>query len=214
MLDLANLLGGIAAARARVPADQSVLVALTGIDGCGKGYVARRVADAILKDGLRPEIITVDGWLNLPERRFDPRNPAENFYFHALRFPEMFDQLIDPLRARRSVRVESDFLFETDAVYRRRLWDIHDVDVILLDGIFLLKSAFRHRYDFSCWIDCSFETALERAIARAQEGKSAEETREVYRTTFHAAQRIHLERDRPRGAASLVLVNDARLSAS
>jgi uridine kinase len=45
-----------------------------------------------------------------------------------------------------------------------------NVDLILLEGIFLFKRAHQQRYDFRLWIDCSFKTALERALRRSQEG--------------------------------------------
>jgi uridine kinase len=48
------------------------------------------------------------------------------------------------------------------------------------------------------WIDCSFETALERAVARAQEGLSPTQTIAPYRTIYFAAQERHLALDRPR----------------
>src|SRR5206468_11946319 len=69
--------------------------------------------------------------------------------------------------------------------------------------IFLLKHAFQLYYDFSCWIDCSFDTALERAIARGQEGLSPEDTTHAYRTIYFPAQEIHFQRDDPRAAATV-----------
>jgi hypothetical protein len=42
--------------------------------------------------------------------------------------------------------------------------------VVVVEGIYLLKRELRAHHDVSLWIDCSFETALERALAREQEG--------------------------------------------
>jgi len=131
---------------------------------------------------LRVALINIDGWLNLPPVRFNPSNPAEHFYRHAIRFDEMFDRLVLPLRDRRSVCVEADFTEEKAASYRRHLYEFRDVDVIVLEGIYLLKRELRHHYDLSFWIDCSVDTALDRAIARAQETLSAEATIAAYRT--------------------------------
>jgi uridine kinase len=184
------------------------LVAITGIDGCGKGYVTARVTGALRSKGLRAAAINIDGWLNLPERRFDPANPAEHFYLHAIRFDEMFSQLVLPLRENRSIRCEADFAEETATDYRRHVYEFESVDVIVLEGIYLLKRAFQCNYDLSCWIDCSFDTALDRAVARAQEGLSAEETIRAYRTIYFPAQEIHFRRDHPQRAATLHLSND------
>ena len=90
-------------------------------------------------------VIGIDGWLNLPPARFDPLNPAAHFYEHAIRFDEMFERLVSPLRDRRSIRLEADWAEETATAYRRHVYDFRDVDVILLEGIYLLKRAHRAR---------------------------------------------------------------------
>lgn len=82
---------------------------------------------------------------------------------------------------------------------------------MVLEGIYLLKRALRAHYDLSVWIECSFATALERALARQQEGLPPEDTVRAYQTIYFPAQEIHLARDDPRGAATLVVVNDPRL---
>jgi uridine kinase len=188
-----------------------VLAAITGIDGCGKGYVTARVVDDLGRAGLRAEALSIDGWLNLPRVRFNLTHPAEHFYRHALRFDEMFSQLVLPLRARRSLSLEADYTEETASEFRRHRYEFEDLDVIVLEGIYLLKRDLRHHYDISFWVECSFETALERAVSRAQEGLSPDETVRAYRTIYFPAQEIHLERDEPRGAATGIIENDARL---
>ena len=67
-----------------------MLAAISGIDGSGKGYVTGRIVDVLQAKGLSAVAINVDGWLNLPEKRFDAANPAEHFYLHAIRFEELF----------------------------------------------------------------------------------------------------------------------------
>jgi uridine kinase len=209
MTELQAATGRILDARAATPAHRSALVAITGIDGCGKSYVAARLQEQLTAQDIRAAIINVDGWLNLPRLRFDRSNPAEHFYLHAIRFDEMFNRLVLPLRERRSVRLEADYAEETAVVYRRHIYEFEELDVILLEGIYLLKRAFQGYYDLSVWIECSFETALERAIARAQEGLTSEATAEAYRRIYFPAQEIHFRRDDPRSAATLIVENEA-----
>lgn len=211
MFDLDAVVGRILAARGSARAQSSVLAAITGIDGSGKGYVSARIAAAVQATGLRVAAINIDGWLNLPHKRFATPNPAEHFYEHAIRFDEMFTELIFPLRADRSLRVEARYAEETATEYRPHVYEFEDIDVILLEGIYLLKRAFQAYYDLSCWIECSFDTALERAIARAQEGLPPAETIRAYETIYFPAQEIHFERDAPKAAATMILTNDPRL---
>src|SRR5690242_1976707 len=98
----------IRTARERLPAERAVLVAVSGIDGSGKGFVTARLADELRGRGLRVASLNVDMWLNVPGARFSAERPGEHFYRHAIRFDEMFERLVLPLKASRSVRVEAD----------------------------------------------------------------------------------------------------------
>lgn len=202
----------IADTRRRRPIQRAALIAISGIDASGKGYLAARVTAALQSRGVRVANINIDGWLNLPHVRFGQNNPAEHFYLRAIRFEEMFHHLIFPLRDRRSLTLEMEYTEETAAEYRKQRLTYTDIEVILAEGIYLLKLPLQPYYDLSFWIDCSFETALERAIARGQEGLPHEATIHAYRTIYFPAQEIHFARDNPRQAANAVIANDPRLT--
>jgi uridine kinase len=193
--------------RARVPDTRSVLVGISGIDGCGKGYLARQFEARLALHGVTPAIVNVDGWLNLPEKRFDQSAPAKNFYENAIRFDEFFKRLVLPLRDRRSLYLVAEFVEETASHYRKHTYDFKDVSVVLVEGIFLFKPQYRDYFDLTIWIDCSFPTALARAINRAQEGLSAANTIAAYDTIYFPAQRIHLAHDNPREHADVIIEN-------
>jgi uridine kinase len=163
--DVVNLL---TQTRGAVSMRRSVLVAITGIDGCGKGYLTTQIVNLLRSMRMRIAAINVD----------------------------------------------ADYAEETAGAYRRHVYDFENIDLIVLEGIYLLKRSFQPYYDLSCWIDCSFATALERAIARAQEGLSPNDTTHAYRSIYFPAQQIHFRRDEPRGAATLIVNNDARLVAA
>lgn len=186
-------------------------MAISGIDGSGKGYTSALLAEYLRARALKVAVLNIDGWLNLPSVRFSTTRPHEHFYRNAIRFDEMFRELVLPLRDRKSVRLEADFAEETASSYRRHVYSYENIDVILLEGIYLLKREHQRHYDLSIWLECSFETALERAIARAQEGLSPAETVRAYRTIYFPAQELHFAVDGPRDAADLVVLNDARL---
>ena len=196
-------------ARSSIPFHRSVLTAISGVDACGKGYFTERLVGSLQSKGVHAVAINVDAWLNI--QRFDASNPAEHYYQNSIRFEEMFAQTIFPLRDHRSLRIEMDYADEAATEYRRRIFEFEDVDVIVLEGIYLLKRAFQAHYDLSVWIECSFETASERAVSRGQEGLPPEETIRDYRTIYVPAQEIHFRRDDPKAEATLTVNNDARL---
>lgn len=210
-LGLEAVVEKIAHTRRCVPVQRSVLVAVTGIDCCGKGHVTMQIVNALRAGGLPSARINIDGWLHLPHVRFSNTNPAEHFYLHAIRFDQMFAELVLPLRDRRSLRIEAEYAEETATRYRRHVYEFDDLDVIVLEGIYLLKRDFQSYYDLSFWIECSFDTALERAIARAQEGLPPEGTMAAYKRIYFPAQEIHFARDNPRAAATATINNDPKL---
>jgi uridine kinase len=138
------------------------LIAVSGIDGSGKGYVSARLAEKLSGKGFRVAAIAADGWLNLPHVRFGGDDPGEHFYSHAFRFEEMFSRLIEPLARDGSSHLTAEYVEETATCYRKHVYEFDDVDLILLEGIFLFKRELQQCYDFRLWIECSFKTALER----------------------------------------------------
>src|SRR5918993_376752 len=91
--------------RSTIPETRSLLVGVSGIDGCGKGYVAAQLEAHLALHATTAAVLNVDGWLNLPEKRFSPHAPAQHFYENAIRFDELFTQLVLPLGNGRSVHL-------------------------------------------------------------------------------------------------------------
>jgi uridine kinase len=205
------IIDAVVTRRAGYPPAMALLIGLSGIDGSGKGDLASHVVAALSARQQKVALINVVGWLNLPAVRYDAGRPAENFYENALRLDELFAQLVLPLRSERRVRLTMDWGDETATAPRRYTYEFDDLDLIVVEGIYLFKRAYRGHFDLAVWVDCSWETALERAIARSQEGLSPNETVQAYHTIYFPAQRVHFKRDDPRGSADLVVPNDPRL---
>jgi uridine kinase len=204
-----ELLEHILQARRSHPPDRALLIGLSGIDGAGKGWVAHRLSTALEHCGARIALLNVDGWLNLPAVRFNAADPARHFYTHALRLEDFRDLLLQPLRTTRSADVIADLAEETATVFRRHRYHFSDVDIVLAEGIYLFKPHIRHSFDLTVWIDCPFEVALIRALARGQEGLSPVATAEAYRTIYFPAQQHHFQLDHPRDTATFILANGA-----
>jgi uridine kinase len=207
MLEDASVISAIIEKRKAASPQRALLVGISGIDAAGKGFVTARIAESLQMRGIKLAVINADGWLNLPHVRFHRQDPAKHFYENAIRFDEMFERVILPLRGTRNVSVESDFAEETATTFRKHCYNFCKIDIVLLEGIFLFKPAYRRHFDLTVWVECSFSTALQRAIKRSQEGLSLEETIKAFETIYFPAQRIHLARDNPREFADIVLVN-------
>src|SRR5207245_7460872 len=153
----------IVAQHAETPANRAVIVGISGIDSSGKGFITEEMAKRLQELGWRVATINADDWLNLPEVCLSRHKPAEHFYEHAMRFDEMFDQLIVPLKENRAVSFVADWA-DAKGNRRKRSYEFRRIDIVLLEGIFLLKRAYREHFDLAAWVECPFDIALERAI--------------------------------------------------
>lgn len=207
-MDVSRLVSAAIAARQEVDSTRAALIGISGIDASGKGYIAGQIADQVRSAGYNTALINIDGWLNLPHVRFHDDDLPGNFYRNAVRFNEMFESLVLPLKRDRSIRLTADFAEETGKEFRKHNYRFEDVDIILLEGIFLFKRELADLFDLKIWIDCSFETALDRAIERSQEGLSPAETIKAYEMIYFPAQRMHFEMDDPKAVTDLTFDNN------
>ncbi len=187
------------------------IVGVSGIDGSGKGYLSNKLHTHIRNAGLSCSLIGIDGWLQPPSKRFSESDPGQHFYKCGFRFEEMRTLLYEPLCRNGSVDFVANHANSTNT---EEMVDYHyqidQSDVIIFEGIFLFQDYFT--FDYSVWIECSYETALDRALKRNQENLSEELIRRDYHKIYFAAQEIHLKNDDPRGRCDFIFLNDDRKS--
>lgn len=203
----------VARLRSNVAKPGAALVGISGIDASGKGFVTKKLAEQL--PGFKIAVINADGWLNLPHVRFTKgagTDHGRHFYENALRLDEMFERLILPLKQNRSINMTADLAEETATEFRPHTYVFSDIDIILLEGIFLFKPEYIEHFDLRIWVECSFETAMGRAIERSQEGMTADETATAYEAIYFPAQRLHFRLDHPREDSDLILQNDKKVS--
>ncbi len=213
MVELEDAVQMIADARRATPSHRALLVAVSGIDGAGKSYWSAQLVQALQSAGHRAGVVNIDLWLALPAERFDPARPGRNFYERGIRFDQMLADLVRPMQQARSLHANIEAADATMADrYRQRTIALEDLDVLVIEGVFLLKRELRDEIDLRIWIDCTFDTALERALDRGQECLPAREVVRDYHTIYFPAQQIHFEIDEPKACADLIAVNDQRLT--
>lgn len=198
--------------RREVEPTRALLVGVSGIDGSGKGFVSERLEALLVARGWHVALIGADPFQNPQRVRLRETDAARHFYDQVFRWLELFDEVVEPLVAKRGLDVTVDAMrTHVDEPYALGL-RYADIDIVLLEGIFLFKRAYSHRFDVKVWIDCTFETALARALARNQEGLPPHAIVGDYRRIYHAAQRLHLERDAPRAHADILIANDPAIA--
>ncbi len=183
-------------------------VAVSGIDAAGKGYTCKLLKDALEQNGYRVALINLDPWQNPISVRLQEQNAAENFYKNVFRWQIFFELLLFPLQKDRKINLETIGIHTYADTYYLLEYDLHNIDIILLEGIFLFKQDYRSYYNLKIWIDCSFETGLARALERNTEQLDKNSLLHDYNTYYYPAQRYHFEKDDPKSLADLVIDNN------
>lgn len=215
--DLSSLASAIVTAAASVAPRRALLVGISGIGGSGKGYLAQRLVEHLRAGGQSVALIPGDDWLAAPSARFDRLRSPENYYQRAMRLDDLYARLIVPLVRDRGVDLSFEGAHTASIESMRPVRITHrDIDIVVLEGVYLFKlgargGMTRDAFDLRCWVDCTFETALERALERRQEDLPPDLARAEYEQVYFPAQRIHATIDAPRDCAHAIIMNDRRL---
>lgn len=188
--------------------DHVFTVAISGIDAAGKGYIAKRLENELAGKGLRIANVNLDPWQNPVPVRFKKQNAAENFYHNVFRWDDVFAQLIIPLRQNGNIQLTSRLIRTHADEYYDFNFRYDGINILVVEGIFLFQPKYLGYYDFKIWIDCSFDTGLQRAIKRNVEKLCVQKLREDYETYYYAAQRFHLQKDNPLEMADYIYDNE------
>ncbi|GAA3935858.1 hypothetical protein [Litoribacillus peritrichatus] len=187
-----------------------LVVGVSGIDGSGKGFIGEKLKRALTARGVNTYLIGIDGWLSDIDPRSGTESPAKIFYEQGVRLSAFVEEILTPLKMQGylDVVVQQTTPSSDETRFDRRFCLEHP-DVVIIEGIFLFQPTIE--LDYRVWIDCSFETALDRALSRNQEGLTEEALLTDYRQIYFPAQKHHFEVDQPKLRADVILNNDPAL---
>jgi len=186
------------------------IVAISGIEGSGKRELTEKIAAALRLDGLNVAVIHTDDWEASKDVRFNIMNSPEEYYLNAYRFDEMFEELILPLKLFGSIKTSVNL----DDAESPRTVDYHfnDIDIILIEGVYLLQEAYLDLYDYSCWVKSNFETAPKRLHEEVNIEESQEALVNLFELLIKPAGQYHLYADDPIGNSRSIYLEEAQLA--
>ena len=188
-----------------------VRVAIDGVDGSGKTWLADELVEPIEKRG-RPVIrASVDGFHNPRAIRYEKgADSAPGFYHDSYDYPRLFSLLLDPLAPNGSRRYHTAAFDHTLDLPTPtpQLWASENA-VLLLDGLFLHRDVLRDCWDYSLFIRVDFETAFGRLLVRdlPEDGAGGDTFGERWSNRYRAGQLLYLREADPEHTASIVIDN-------
>ncbi len=187
-------------------------VAFDGVDAAGKTTLADGLA-AFLPGLTSRRIIrsSIDHFHNPREVRYrqGPDSP-EGYYQDSFNLAEFRRSLLDPLGPGGSRVIRTAlFDFRANASVQREPIQVEENAILLLDGIFLMRPELAGCFDFTIFVQVSFETVLKRVVERDRDYLGDEQAViQKYRRRYIPAQRHYLETCKPRERADVVVEND------
>ncbi len=211
----AELITQIAAHITRLKRPPPAKIAIDGIDASGKTTLADELAVFLQQAGHPIIRASIDGFHNPREVRHQ-KGPlsSEGYFYDSFDYPALKKLLLDPLSENGDLYYQTAlFDFRTDANVHSSLEIAPDNAILLFDGVFLQRPELTTYWDFTIFVDVSFEVALARALERDLRlfGDRAV-VLERYQKRYIPAQQLYMDLCHPRDHANLVVENDDSLN--
>lgn len=195
-----------------LPFDHPLRIGIDGVDASGKTTLAGDLSAVLRSRTNRPIIqATIDRFHNPREIRYrqGPDSP-EGYYTDSFDLPALRRSLLDPLGPGGSRKIRTElFNFRSNTAAASEAVQVSPNAILLFDGIFLLRPELVDCWDFTIFVQVTFETVLARAVLR-DHGLIGEKQAVIDRYTkrYIPAQRRYLETCRPQERANIVVIND------
>ena len=191
--------------------DHPIRVGIDGVTASGKSTFAKELRDALLEQGRRCVLTTLDGFHNPKAIRYQKgRESAEGYYLDAYNYNQVIQNLLLPLGPNGNLkyRIKVHDL-KTDKLVDLLYSSADSSEILVVDGSFALRKELRDHWDFKIYIKVDFEVALLRAAIRdAIFFGSAERALEMTRKRYHGAHLLHNEAAAPCSIADVIINNN------
>ena len=202
--DLAKLI-------ASVNIDHPVRVGIDGVDCSGKTTLADELVEPLQSYGRVVIRASIDGFHNpaVVRRRQGATSP-KGYYEDSFDLEALRNHLLLPLgpggyRIIRTAR----FDFRTDRPKETPPVTAARHAIFIFDGVFLHRPELIPYWDFTVFVEASFDNTLKRAMARDEKlFGSAAETKQRYEERYIPGQRLYLQACNPADVADAVFVNN------
>ena len=210
-MDRAKILNSLASKILAVEQSHPVRVAVDGVDCSGKTTLADELAEVIKGSGCPVIRATIDGFHNPREVRYScGADSPEGYYFDSFDYDAVQNLLLIPLGPGGTLKYQTGkFDFRTDSKVETSELTASPDSILLFDGVFLLREELWDCWDYTIFVDVTFDTVLKRAVERDHKLMGGEQAViDRYNTRYIPGQRIYLEAINPADKADAVVINN------
>ena len=169
------------------------LIALSGPDCAGKSTLAVDVREQLNRLGVDITLLSIDAFLIPRSLRTSNMSEPIGYFENAFDYAALV-QTLETVRSRSSSVCSNSH------------------DIVLVEGVFLLRSELCHWWDFTIWIEVDTSVIMDRALKRDKGYFGDEEAvRHVYENRCLPAQDYHIRRDLPRQNADITATFEKKL---
>jgi len=168
-LTRSDLLDYLAEVVTRLHTDKPTLVAIDGRSAAGKTTLADELAARVIATG-RPALRSSLDDFHPPghkyrssERRYTPTT----YYAEGYDYTTFRRFVLEPLRQGGGRRCRLAYWDSFNDLPFPETWvDVPSEAIVIVDGVFLLRSDLRHYWHYAIWVQVDWQTMLERAAKR------------------------------------------------
>ncbi len=195
---------------ARRSKEQPFLLAIDGVDCSGKTTFARNLTIWLKAFGHHIIQSSIDDFHNPREIRHHNGSTPESYYNDSFDYNALKHVLLDPLQHPQNRPFKTAVFDHLTDQKIDQLWqNAPDDAVLVFEGVFLHRPELAGYWDYSVFLDVSWETVLERA--RKRDGHlfaSPDELDKLYHERYIPGQKIYFHEAHPKYRANLVIESD------
>ncbi len=188
-----------------------VRVAIDGVDCSGKTTLADELAEIVRASGRLVIRATIDGFHNPREVRYSRgADSPEGYYFDSFDYDAVKNLLLIPLGPGGSLKFQTGkFDFRTDSKVETPELTASPDSILLFDGVFLLREELIDLWDYTIFVDVTFDTVLKRAVERDAGLLGGEQSViDRYKKRYIPGQMVYLGSVNPAVKADTVVINN------
>ena len=202
-----SLLEGVVEEIIRIEKLHPIRVAVDGIDCAGKSMFADGIAEVLSEQGLKVIRASLDGFHNPRKFRYERgKFSPEGYYLDSFNYKVLFEYLLDPLGPGGSRKFKTSvFDYKNDDWLNSETLLASDDDILVFDGVFLLRPELENVWDLSIYLHISYDECLKRALNRDQGDPEKIEKR--YEKRYIPGQKLYHMHVGPMRKADLIIDN-------